>query len=192
MEPSVSSLVWTYIWFALCMLTKSHFWTLGGPASGLWLIYSSKYHFGIIYLFFGCATQHVGSQFPDQGSKSHPQHWKCRVLTTEPPGKSQYVSFLDDCVRLVHILHCWIPYPLCTHFNQVTEKSNIHQEFIWSRGESHSFFILSLILLVKWTQWTLVKSGGMSSCLFSPSEPSLINRSLSFSISDMEFSLSGQ
>ena len=34
-------------------------------------------------------TQHVGSEFPDQGSNPPPLQWKCRVLTTGPPGKSQ-------------------------------------------------------------------------------------------------------
>ena len=31
----------------------------------------------------------MGSQFPDQGSNLRPLHWKCGVLTTGPPGKSQ-------------------------------------------------------------------------------------------------------
>ena len=31
--------------------------------------------------------QHVGSQFPKQGSNPRPLHWQCRVLTTIPPGK---------------------------------------------------------------------------------------------------------
>ena len=32
--------------------------------------------------------QHVGSQFPDQGSNLRPLQWKHGVLTTGPPGKS--------------------------------------------------------------------------------------------------------
>ena len=41
-----------------------------------------------LYLFLGRTVWHVGSQFPDQGSNPCPLHWKCRVLTTGPPGKS--------------------------------------------------------------------------------------------------------
>ena len=45
--------------------------------------------------FFGRTSQHVGSQFPDQGSNPHCLHWKRRVLTTGPPGKSlSSVSFM--------------------------------------------------------------------------------------------------
>ena len=35
------------------------------------------------------ATRHVGLQFPDQGLNPLPLKWKCRVLTTGPPGKSK-------------------------------------------------------------------------------------------------------
>ena len=31
--------------------------------------------------------------FLDQGSNLGPLHWDCRVLTTEPPGKSLLFSF---------------------------------------------------------------------------------------------------
>ena len=41
--------------------------------------------------FFGCAFQHVRSQFLDQESNQHSLHWELRVLTTGPPGKSQIV-----------------------------------------------------------------------------------------------------
>ena len=37
--------------------------------------------------FFDCAAQFVGSQFPNQESKSGPQQWKHSILTTGPPGK---------------------------------------------------------------------------------------------------------
>ena len=35
------------------------------------------------------ATQHVGPLFPDQGLNLCPLHWKCEVLTTGPPVRSQ-------------------------------------------------------------------------------------------------------
>ena len=48
---------------------------------------------GFSFLFFlkksfGHAVRHVGSQFPHQGSNLQPLHWKRRVLTTGPPGRS--------------------------------------------------------------------------------------------------------
>ena len=33
-------------------------------------------------LIFGCTTQHVGSQFPDEGLNLAPLQWKLGVLTT--------------------------------------------------------------------------------------------------------------
>ena len=42
----------------------------------------------ILFIYLGCTTRHVGSQFPDQGSDLCPLQWKLRVLTTELPGKS--------------------------------------------------------------------------------------------------------
>ena len=43
----------------------------------------------LCFIFFtGCTMQHVGYYFPDQGSNSHPLHWKHRILTTGPSGKS--------------------------------------------------------------------------------------------------------
>ena len=45
------------------------------------------------FFFFGHAIWHVGLQFPDQGSNPFPLHWKLRVLTTGPPGKSLFLSF---------------------------------------------------------------------------------------------------
>ena len=33
-------------------------------------------------LFFGCTTQHVGSQFPDERLNLAPLQWKLGVLTT--------------------------------------------------------------------------------------------------------------
>ena len=43
-------------------------------------------HFIIIIV--GGAVQHVGSQFPSQGSNLCPLQWKRGVLTTGPPRKS--------------------------------------------------------------------------------------------------------
>ena len=43
--------------------------------------------------FFDHAIRHVGSQILNQGSNPLPLHWKYRVLTTGPPGKSFNLSF---------------------------------------------------------------------------------------------------
>ena len=43
---------------------------------------------GLNFSTFGCALWHVGPYFPNQGLNLHPVHWKHRVLTTGPPGKS--------------------------------------------------------------------------------------------------------
>ena len=42
----------------------------------------------LLFLLFGHTVQHVGSQFPDQGSNLHPLHWKHGILISGPPGKS--------------------------------------------------------------------------------------------------------
>ena len=42
---------------------------------------------------FSSAVQPVGSLFPDQGSNQSIQQWKCRVLTTRPPGEFQISLF---------------------------------------------------------------------------------------------------
>ena len=47
------------------------------------------YNVASILCFGSLAGRHVESQFPYQGSNLHPLHWKGKVLTTGPPGKSQ-------------------------------------------------------------------------------------------------------
>ena len=53
------------------------------------------------FFFFGCNLCHGGgggSQFPNQGWNPRPLHWRHRVLTTGPPGKSQ-THFFCSSVR---------------------------------------------------------------------------------------------
>ena len=53
------------------------------------IIYINILYMCYIYiLIFGQATQHVGTQFPDQRSNPQALQWKCRVLITGPPRKS--------------------------------------------------------------------------------------------------------
>ena len=45
---------------------------------------------------FRHAMKQAGSQFPDQKLNLCPLPWKCRVLTTGPPGKSQHQVLKDE------------------------------------------------------------------------------------------------
>ena len=45
----------------------------------------------LVVLLFFVFGKHVGSQLPDQTLNLCPLHWKWRVLTTGPRGKSQDV-----------------------------------------------------------------------------------------------------
>ena len=49
--------------------------------------------FLVVVVFSGCATWHVESCFPDQGSNPRPLQWKCRVLTTGPSRNSLVGGF---------------------------------------------------------------------------------------------------
>ena len=46
------------------------------------------WHTFFIIFYFLTMPQACGIQFPDQGMNLHPLHWKCRVVTTGPLGKS--------------------------------------------------------------------------------------------------------
>ena len=50
-----------------------------------------QWYCNIFFLKFGHAARLVGSQFPDQGLNPGPRQWKCRVLTTGPPGNSPQI-----------------------------------------------------------------------------------------------------
>ena len=45
---------------------------------------------GIWNFVFGCTVWLVGFKLPDQGLNAGPRQWKCWVLTSGPPGNSQY------------------------------------------------------------------------------------------------------
>ena len=76
-------------------------WYTNSTNEGIWQTVSRKWtkwdcHFKENtwpnWLIFGHDVQHAESQFPNQGSNPGPQHWKLRVLTTGPPGKSQHLT----------------------------------------------------------------------------------------------------
>ena len=48
----------------------------------LFMTVSKNYYLFFSFKVFGRATQHVGSEFPDQGLNPHPLEWKCKVLVT--------------------------------------------------------------------------------------------------------------
>ena len=50
-----------------------------------------------IYIFLALPNNTWDLKFPDQGSNPSPLHWKCRILTTGPPGKFlSNISYLRD------------------------------------------------------------------------------------------------
>ena len=66
-----------------------------------------------LFLFFGHTVGQLGSQFPDQGSNSHPLQWKRGVLTAGPLQKSlncfcvvfkntnsRAISLIKVCLRI--------------------------------------------------------------------------------------------
>ena len=63
-------------------------WTLTLVVAFLFVYFLAESKWPFIFFIFVRVTWHVGSQFPDQGLNLSPLHWKFRVLTTGPPGKS--------------------------------------------------------------------------------------------------------
>ena len=55
------------------------------------------------FCFFGHTLQHMGSLFPNQLSNQSPWQSKCKVLSTEPAGKSLLILYL--CLCCCHSLH---------------------------------------------------------------------------------------
>ena len=47
----------------------------------------------------------MASQFPNQGLNPHPWYWKCRVLTTGPPGKlpPHMLSYSFLCFMIINV-----------------------------------------------------------------------------------------
>ena len=60
------------------------------------------------FFLFGCATQHAGSQFPNQGLNLRPLHWKHGALTTGLPGKSLIVVFTCITIMTEEIEHLFM------------------------------------------------------------------------------------
>ena len=83
------------------------------------------------FFVFGHNVQQMGSQSPDQGSKLGPLQWKCRVLTTGPPGTSQDFFFLIAEVEKKKIVVDVQEHDL--RRNQLKERANlengVHQIF---------------------------------------------------------------
>lgn len=74
----------------------------GRSSSYIWLLYSGVFNLEQLppqlFCFFFFWLWHVAYGilwFSDQGSNPSPLHWKCRVLTAEPSGKSALPSNLS-------------------------------------------------------------------------------------------------
>ena len=82
------------------------------------------------------ALQHVGSQFPDQGSNPCPLHWKADSLTTRPPGKSPVVVFFFFKSHLLRpleaLLYCLIALKIIDEKPVVSLNSAPLRWPIWS------------------------------------------------------------
>ena len=67
----------------------SYLWPrwIGPFIPGFLAPFAGKHFFFL--LFYGHATWHLGSLFPDQGSNLHFLQWKCSILATGPPEKPQ-------------------------------------------------------------------------------------------------------
>ena len=96
--------------FLMTAPMQRHHWLLKSPRPGSAQPISNQ---NWLFLFFDHTMWHVGSQFPNQGSNPSPLHWKCRVLTTRPPGKSR--TDLLECFKFCHL---WI-------------SEDAHWAFIW-------------------------------------------------------------
>ena len=55
--------------------------TFKNCSSRLFLFFLRK-HLFILFIYFGCAVEHVGSYIPDQKWNQCPLHWEHRVLTS--------------------------------------------------------------------------------------------------------------
>ena len=79
------------------------------------------------FFFFGCASRHAGSQFPDQGSNLCPLQWKHRVLTTGLPGNSR-----THFQKFVKCFFCGIPFePLAVYLFLTTYRNSLYSLYIY-------------------------------------------------------------
>ena len=94
-----SSLATDRSWAHCTGISESSYWTTRKVPAGPSFCYLKN--------FFGLTERHVGSQFPDQGSNSHPCIGS-RVLTAGLPGKSWILYFLKKCVLFTVDLQCCV------------------------------------------------------------------------------------
>ena len=87
-HPSISSSVAPFSFFCQCFPASGSFpksllftsgdWSIGVSASVLPMNVQFKIYLLFICLIFVHTLQHVGSYFPDRGSKAYPLHWKVK------------------------------------------------------------------------------------------------------------------
>ena len=73
-----------------------------------------------LFFFFGCAMQHAGSPFLNQGSNLHLPWWKQGVFTAGAPGKAPYT-----CLRCSFLWGFWswlccLPHLVWSCFSRMT------------------------------------------------------------------------
>ena len=120
------------------------------------LVYSKQFsythtdtqtHTHSFFPFFG--GEHVGSQFPDQGSNSCPLKWKHGVLTTGPPGNSLYFLFYIFSIMICHmklnIVPCAIQQDLLFIHSFAKLKLPLHPSSTPPFG-NHRLFCMSVCL----------------------------------------------
>ena len=82
------------------------------------------FHIYIIYKYFLAKPQ---GMHPDQGSNPHPLQWKCRVLTSGPPGKKSLILFIFLCFSWM-----FVPtFPLGSGWMSLNVFLKTRTGFIW-------------------------------------------------------------
>ena len=134
--------MYRYIYIYNLMIQQFYFWVQTREISS--------------FFIFGCAAQHVGSQFPDQGWNPRPLQWKRGVLTTGPPRRSQEKLVLLLFLNLFIFIYLW----LCWVFIAVCGLSLVVVSGGYSSLRCAGFSLRWLLLLRN----TGSRSMGFSSC----------------------------
>ena len=91
-----------------------------------------KWNYTIKRFFFGHASWHVASQFPNQRWNPSPLHWKHRVSTTGPPGKSLAYSLLCQTPFIwyhVYEIHLYFAFVVVAHLFSLLSSTEYGLQF---------------------------------------------------------------
>ena len=131
LNPQAASPWWNSVIF-LCLLS-SYFTQVSVYSSIKWFLSRVSmcvcvFFFSNVCVFLSLAVWQVGSEFLNQGLNLCLLHWKLRVLTTEPPGKS-CSGFYNTRVKQ------HMKTPGCT---QASGCNNSHYWFFWHPSKDQS------------------------------------------------------